>query len=221
MDKKKRIGQRDEAPTLSSPPCSLHSADPVYQGYLDRDQVLALLNELLEAERAGAKVARAITAEAGDTLEVLAADEARFCAMLTRHIAGLEGDPSQRTGAFREKVLALEGLDSRLRLLNRGQAWVVRKLKEALPRIADETLHADLADMLSVHEDNIRKCDEVLGKTDSIRVALRLTTRGCPSMLIGPRRRHSATKRIWPSTSAVPQLWRVAQAAASAELKRL
>lgn len=169
MDKKKRIGQRDEAPTLSSPPCSLHSADPVYQGYLDRDQVLALLNELLEAERAGAKVARAITAgagdrSAGDTLEVLAADEARFCAMLTRHIAGLQGDPSKRTGAFREKVLALEGLDNRLRLLNRGQAWVVRKLKEALPRIANATLHADLADMLSVHEDNIRRCEAVLEK---------------------------------------------------------
>jgi hypothetical protein len=145
----------------------LRSVDPVYQGYLDRDQLLALLNELLEAERAGAKVARAITAEAGDrsavdTLGALAADEARFCAMLTRQIARLEGDPSERTGAFREKVLALQGLDDRLRLLNRGQAWVVRRLKEALPRVADEPLHADLADMLSVHEDNIRRCDEVL-----------------------------------------------------------
>ncbi len=167
MDNKKGIGERDDAPTLSSPPCFLLNAEPAYQGYLERTQVLALLDELLEAERAGAKVARTLTAEVGpgptgEALAMLATDEARFCAMLARHIKQLEANPSQRTGAFREKVLALEGLDNRLRLLNRGQGWVVRKLQEALPRIADETLHADLADMLSVHETNIRKCDEVL-----------------------------------------------------------
>jgi len=53
-------------------------------------------------------------------------------------------------------------MDDRLRLLNRGQGWVVRKLKEALPRINDEALHSDLANMLSVHETNIRKCDKIL-----------------------------------------------------------
>ncbi|QNT68772.1 DUF6306 domain-containing protein [Defluviicoccus vanus] len=167
MDNKKQIGERDDAPTSSSPPCFLHDAEPAYQGYLERAQVLALLDELLEAERAGAKVARTLSADAAggpaeDALRSLAMDEAHFCAMLARHIKQLEASPSQRTGAFREKVLALEGLDNRLRLLNRGQGWVVRKLQEALPRIADETLHADLADMLSVHETNIRKCDELL-----------------------------------------------------------
>lgn len=62
MDNKKGIGERDDAPTLSSPPCFLHNAEPAYQGYLERTQVLALLDELLEAERAGAKVARTLTA---------------------------------------------------------------------------------------------------------------------------------------------------------------
>ena len=151
----------------SSPPCFLQVVDPAYQGYLGRDDLLALLNELLEAERAGAKVARTMTADAGggpaeDTLKVLAMDEAHFCAMLAGHIKRLEAVPSQRTGAFREKVLALGGMDDRLRLLNRGQGWVVRKLKEALPRINGEALHSDLANMLSVHETNIRKCDEIL-----------------------------------------------------------
>ncbi|MFZ1413158.1 MAG: DUF6306 domain-containing protein [Defluviicoccus sp.] len=151
----------------SSPPCFLQVVDPAYQGYLGRDDLLALLNELLEAERAGAKVARTMTADAGGgpaegTLKVLAMDEAHFCAMLAEHIKRLEAVPSQRTGAFREKVFALEGMDDRLRLLNRGQGWVVRKLKEALPRINDEALHSDLANMLSVHETNIRKCDEIL-----------------------------------------------------------
>ena len=71
----------------------------------------------VEAERAGAKVARTLTADAGDgaagaALKALAMDEARFCAMLAGHIKRLEAEPSQRTGAFREKVLALEGLNN-------------------------------------------------------------------------------------------------------------
>ena len=45
------------AESFSSPPCFLHELDPSYLGYADRDEVLGLLNELLEAERAGAKVA--------------------------------------------------------------------------------------------------------------------------------------------------------------------
>lgn len=49
----------------SSPPCFLQAVDPAYQGFLCRDDLLALLNELLEAERTGAKVARAMTADAG------------------------------------------------------------------------------------------------------------------------------------------------------------
>lgn len=155
------------AASSSSPPCFLNDVDPAYQGYLGRNDLLMLLTELLEAERAGAKVSLTITADAGDgpaedTLKALAKDEAHFCAMLAGHIKRLEAVPSQRTGAFREKVLALEGMDERLRLLNRGQEWVVRKLKEMLPRISDEALHSDLANMLSVHEINIRKCDEIL-----------------------------------------------------------
>ena len=167
MGKETKVGQGTGGAPSSSPPCYLNDVDPAYQGYLARNDLLVLLNELLEAERAGAKVARTMTADAevgsvGDALKALAMDEARFCAMLAGHIKRLEAEPSQRTGAFREKVLALEGLDNRLRLLNRGQEWVVRKLRDALPRISDEALHGDLANMLCVHENNISKCDALL-----------------------------------------------------------
>ncbi len=167
MHKQSKVREGPGAAPSSSPPCFLNSVDPAYQGYLGRNDLLALLNELLEAERAGAKIARTMTADAsgglaGDVLKALAIDEARFCAMLTRHIKRLEADPSARTGTFREKVLALHGLGNRLRLLNRGQGWVVRKLKEALPRIHDEALYGDLANMLSVHETNISKCEDLL-----------------------------------------------------------
>ena len=35
----------------------------------------------------------------------------------------------------------------RLAFLNRGQAWVVRKLEKLLPRVCDDTLYADLKEM--------------------------------------------------------------------------
>jgi hypothetical protein len=149
--------------SFSSPPCFLHEIDPSYLGYADRDEVLSLLNELLEAERAGAKVAVRLSQSTSDSsvdeaLQAVAVDEARFCAMLCRQIERLGGAPTRTTGDFHEKVMALDGLDARVRLLNRGQGWVVRKLREALPRIGDEALRHELHEMLSVHERNIERC---------------------------------------------------------------
>jgi hypothetical protein len=73
----------------NSPPCFLHELDPSYLGYANRDEVLSLLNELLEAERAGVKVAVRLSQDASESavdaaLQALAIDEARFCAMLCR-----------------------------------------------------------------------------------------------------------------------------------------
>jgi hypothetical protein len=153
----------DATETCSSPPCFLHELDPSYLGYADCNEVLGLLNVLLQAERAGAKVAvrlsQAATDQAVDTaLRAVAKDEARFCAMLRQHIERLGGTPTRKTGDFHDKVMALDTMEARLRLLNRGQGWVVRKLREALPRIHDDALRHDLREMLMVHERNIADC---------------------------------------------------------------
>jgi Domain of unknown function (DUF6306) len=150
----------------SSPPCLLHELDASYLGYLARDEVLALLNEMLEAERAGAKVVGQLSAGATErtiaaTLHAVAGDEARFCAMLRRHVVRLGGIPSRKTGAFHDKVMALDGVGPRLELLNRGQGWVVRKLRDALSRIHDDALRRDLQEMLTVHERNIQRCGDL------------------------------------------------------------
>ncbi|HEY9539453.1 MAG TPA: DUF6306 domain-containing protein, partial [Kiloniellaceae bacterium] len=89
----------------------------------------------------------------------VAMDEARFCGMLTRHVTRLGGTPSRATGAFYDKVVALDSPADRLALVNRGQGWVVRRLREALGRIADGALQSDLEDMLQVHESNIARCN--------------------------------------------------------------
>ena len=124
--------------------------------------LLDLLGQLLEGERAGARGVGIMSRQAQNALARaeltdIARDEARFCAMLTRHITRLGGMPSTATGAFYDKLMAIEDPAQRLDFLDRGQGWVVRKLREALPGIADEPLRADLADMLETHERNLAR----------------------------------------------------------------
>ena len=122
--------------------------------------MIARLEELLEAERAGVKclIPLAEDAPAGkkkDLLVLLHNDEGRFCAGLVRLIETRGTVPHGRTGAFAEKVLALPTEAERLALLIKGQAWVVRKIDE-IPA-ADMTANekAFFADMREAHVVNI------------------------------------------------------------------
>jgi hypothetical protein len=151
----------------SSPACHAHEMDAAYAGYYGKDDLVALLNLLLEAERAGARLLSEFLAagpaeEARPLLQAIRHDEARFAAMLSQAVRALDGEPSKATGAFYEKCLAIEGFAERLAFLNRGQGWVARKLAEALPRIGGDALHRRLKEMLEVHEANIRRCAEHL-----------------------------------------------------------
>jgi nitronate monooxygenase len=82
--------------------------------------------------------------------------------VLRSAIARLDGEPSRATGAFREKVLAENGTVARLRLLNRGPEWVVRRVEQLLPRVADDLLHAALVEMRDTHRRNIADCAALL-----------------------------------------------------------
>jgi hypothetical protein len=149
----------------ASPPCLLGELDPVWQGGMDRDEILNLLNTLLEAERAGARGLTTMASEVeGDLqreLKTLALDEARWCAMLSTHIKRLDGTPTTVTGSFLEKLLAKPTLAARLYLLDRGQGWVVTRLDESLPRIFDAALQRDLTEMRDGHRDNIARAGKL------------------------------------------------------------
>lgn len=159
-------GCDDSSREVSSPPCMMHEVDDVYAGYLGRDELIALLNLLLEGERAGARAAAACRSSSDGPVRTafreIATDEAWSCAMLSRHIEALGGAPSTATGAFLGKLLAITGTRERLAFLNRGQAWVVRKLRDALPRVRDDLLREELGDMLALHEANIERCERLL-----------------------------------------------------------
>lgn len=146
---------------FASPPCYQHEVEAP----LTLEDIAARLNELLEGERAGARGLIDMKAASDDPqlsalLDAVARDEARFCAMLGRHLTRLGHAPSRRTGVFYEKLLARETLAAQLQLLDRGQSAVVRMLDELLLSIRDPELLADLGEMRDTHIENIRKCAE-------------------------------------------------------------
>ncbi|RYD44270.1 MAG: hypothetical protein EOP63_06415 [Sphingomonadales bacterium] len=153
----------------ASPVCYGADADDVYMGYASREELLAALNVLLEAERAGARVALASVQDAllpehERMMRAVHADEARWCAMLSREIRRLGGTPSRRCGDFYGKAMAISDPADRLAFLNRGQEWVVRKLADLTRRTRDEALHAELRRMQNSHQENIGAANELLNQ---------------------------------------------------------
>ena len=154
--------------SYSSPPCYAHEIAPDYFGEspsMPDEELIRLLNVLLEAERAGAKVVAAFLGNyerntpAWNKLAAVQGDEARNCAILMDLIGRLSGAPSAAVGDFVGKALAVEGKAARLHFLNRGQRWVARKITEALPRVGHDFVRCALVAMRDSHLLNIAACD--------------------------------------------------------------
>ena len=99
--------------------------------------------------RTGARLALDRAGAAGDApiaelLKMFERDEARWCAILLQHIRALGDAPSPVVFAFYKKAMAISDLCERIAFLKRDQSWVARKLREALPRVRDSRLRADL-----------------------------------------------------------------------------
>lgn len=164
--------QPKHAPTTgtSSSATSTRRVAGIHTPFAEKDELVTFLNELLEAERAGARVTRESAAAAGfgplaELLYAIQRDEARWCAMLSRHLNALGERPSPAVGTFYEKAMAVADLGERVALLNRGQGWVARRLREILPRVRDVRLLADLTAMLMSHEANIGRVSGVVAHT--------------------------------------------------------
>ncbi len=129
-------------------------------GYCTHEEIVAALNELLEAEIAGARVAlQSAMSTAGTPLggvtRAIQKDEAHWCAELTAQITRFGGVPSKRCGPFYGKAMAVEDVMERMAFLNRGQLWVVRRLDGLMPKVRDDRLHAMLKSMRDGHSQNI------------------------------------------------------------------
>lgn len=135
---------------------------------LDPAELASLLNTLLEAERAGAKVVAAFLLElpldpgARASLLRIQRDESRNCAILVGLLRHIGATPSCVTGNFFQMALATQGDRERLTVLNRGQSWVARRIAAALARITDPRVRRELKAMQSSHIINIGTCNSVL-----------------------------------------------------------
>lgn len=156
-------------PSCSSPPC--YAAEfPGYFGEAPDPAVVDGLNALLEAERAGARVLAVlrdsveVSSPLHALLKALQKDEGANAVLLYQTLRRLGGVASHETGAFVGKTLAIDGLAARLHFVNKGQAWVVRRIEALLPVVQDAEARAMLEEMRRSHQANIAACEAALGE---------------------------------------------------------
>ena len=124
------------------------------------------LNELLEAERAGVETLSRLFPEARGPemqklFEAVRDDEAWACAGLVRCVKTLGGIASEKKGDFADKVMSEPTLATRLRLLNRGQGWVVKRLDGLLGDTLPAPVSEFVNEMKRRHITNIEACERL------------------------------------------------------------
>lgn len=133
---------------------------------MTREEYGALLNLLLECERAGAKLLVAYCDElpagsaAGARLSAVQRDEARNCSVLIHLLLDAGIQPSTAVGSFYEKGLQIRGLPERLQFLNRGQQWVADRIAAELPRVS---VVAGKRALLAMHRSHLANIDACRG----------------------------------------------------------
>jgi nitronate monooxygenase len=140
---------------------------------MSEEEFGAFLNQLLEAERAGAKLLSAyldkmsVESDARGQLAIVQRDEARNCAVLIHFLLEAGVTPSTVVGDFYRRGLDIRGLRERLEFLNRGQAWVARRIAGALPRICSPAAKKALQAMHESHLLNIDSCASLLDQVST------------------------------------------------------
>ncbi|MDB6141168.1 MAG: diguanylate cyclase [Pseudomonas sp.] len=119
------------------------------------NETINLLQELLEAERAGARLALDTLDEADDEqkglLNKIHKGEAESCRRIRDCIKYLGGVPSLALGAFYEKAMKIEDVTDRLYFIDRGQRWVINKVKDNLQDIDNSFVRIELENVLKIH----------------------------------------------------------------------
>ena len=126
------------------------------------------LGQVAERERQRHRGAVAAVTLSGQRAAVQR-DEAKNCAILIDLIRRKDATPSTATGDFLGKALAVKGRVARLQFLNRGQAWVARKIGDALPCLEKGFVRDALFDMQASHRQNIEACDSLVSMLESRR----------------------------------------------------
>ena len=134
-------------------------------------QLAEKLTALLEAERAGVVTARRMLAECSREeeqalLERILEGERESCRDLGRMLLHIGSRGSGNVGDFADKVMALPDLTARMKLLIKGQEWVVRKIEELLAGPLPLGVTEELSEVHRVHVENIALCVRFLEKSE-------------------------------------------------------
>lgn len=121
-----------------------------------KHDTINLLQELLEAERAGVRLAVDTLKEATDEkhrllLSQIQIGEAESCRRIRDCIKYLGGEPSLAVGDFYKKAMSIEDVLDRLFFIDRGQRWVIKKLNENLAFISSRFVKKELENVLKIH----------------------------------------------------------------------
>jgi hypothetical protein len=144
---------------------------PAFVGNPQLNQPLATLisalQELLSAERAGAEVAayslrQRLSLAQHQLMKQIQQGEADSCRRLRICLERLGQVPNHQTGAFYEKAIAIEKIDERLAFIDRGQRWVIKRIRESLPFCDDPAIKHDLSVILTTHELNSEATSKIL-----------------------------------------------------------
>lgn len=146
-------------------------SSPCFQGQTASEvmpashEIIPVLKELLAAERAGARVTIRSMLDCRDTkyrevFQSIYQDEVRWCEMLATWLYRMGQTPSRRVGNFYEKAIKIRDLEERIGFLNKGQAWVVKKIKQLAITNSNTALQEDLNDMLINHVANIKMANK-------------------------------------------------------------
>ena len=130
---------------------------------------LDFYNEMLEAERAGAKALVVYmddfprNGDAWKVLRQIQADEAHNCALIGKLVEKSGQAYSHATGKFYDKAVAVTGPRERLAFLVRGLKWAVKQFEEALPHMDAQTRDV-FTKMRDSHLRSIAACESLLRK---------------------------------------------------------
>ena len=126
----------------------------------DTNTLKDFYNMLLEAERAGVTVLGELVQQVEEerltpVLKKFLRDEGVNCRILVSLIHDLNAKPSDKTGAFVDKIRALDNLDEKIQLLIRGQAWVARKIREFQSHLPAGSAYLFMDAIKAQHEENV------------------------------------------------------------------
>ena len=154
----------------SSPACSMHEVSDVLHGYAGKE-VPHPLAQMSCSRRSGRELASHSRARTRPARDGSRNSCSRYSG--TRRWCHARGSPEgarraalTRTGEFHGKAMAIVDLRARLAFLNRGQGWVVRKLREMLPRVRNDEVARRPRRDVAIHEINIDRANEVRAAPD-------------------------------------------------------